>query len=76
MWNYECTVVPIVIGGLGALSDKFLHYLGMIPAEISADLCQKIAVLGCELIMRSCLSKKYKTTAHGCAVMAEYNGPC
>ena len=58
MWNCECTVVPIVIGGLGALSDKFLHYLGMIPAEISADLCQKITVLGSELIMRSCLSRK------------------
>ena len=58
MWDCECTVVPIVIGGLGALSDKFVQYLNMIPAEISADLCQKITVLGSELIMRSCLSRK------------------
>ena len=58
MWNCECIVIPIVIGGLGALSTKFVQYLDMIPAEISADLCQKITVLGSELIMRSCLSRK------------------
>ena len=58
MWNCECIVVPIVVGGLGALSDKFVQYLNMIPAEISADLCQKITLLGSETIMRSCLSRK------------------
>ena len=58
MWNCECVVVPIVIGGLGAVSDKFSQYLNAIPAEISADLCQKITLLGSELIMRSCLSRK------------------
>ena len=58
MWNCECIVIPIVIGGLGALSDKFSQYISMIPAEVSADLCQKITLLGSELIMRSCLSRK------------------
>ena len=58
MWDCECTVIPIVIGGLGAISDKFVQYLDMIPANISSELCQKITLLGSELIMRSCLSRK------------------
>ena len=58
MWDCECDVVPVVIGGLGVVSDKFVQYLNMIPAEISSDLCQKITLLGSELIMRSCLSRK------------------
>ena len=58
MWNCECVVIPIVIGGLGAISDKFTQYLDMIPADISSELCQKITLLGSEKIMRSCLSRK------------------
>ena len=58
IWNCECIVVPIVIGGLGCLSDKFVEFLNMIPAEISAELCQKITLLGSEVIMRSSLSRK------------------
>ena len=58
IWNCECLVVPIVIGGLGSLSDKFVEFLNMIPAEISAELCQKITLLGSEVIMRSSLSRK------------------
>ena len=58
MWECECTVIPVVIGGLGGLSEKFVDYINQIPAEISADLCQKITLLGSEKIMRSCLSRK------------------
>ena len=58
MWNCESIVIPVVIGGLGAVSDKFIQYINMIPAEISSALCQKITLLGSELIMRSCLSRK------------------
>ena len=58
MWACECNVVPVVIGGLGVVSDKFVQYLNMIPAVISSDLCQKITLLVSELIMRSCLSRK------------------
>ena len=58
MWQSECIVIPVVIGGLGTLSEKFIDYLNQIPAEISVDLCQKITMLGSEKIMRSCLSRK------------------
>ena len=33
MWNSECVVVPIVVGGLGAVSHNFSKYLGMVPAQ-------------------------------------------
>ena len=58
LWNCECEVVPIIIGGLGTVSGKFVDYLRMIPAELSLELCLKITVLGSERIMRSFLSRK------------------
>ena len=48
MWESECFVIPVIIGGLGCLSEKFTDYINQIPAEISADLCQKITMLGSE----------------------------
>ena len=58
MWNCECVVIPVVIGGLGVISEKFLDYLKMIPAEVSMEMCLKITLLGSEKIMRSVLSRK------------------
>ena len=58
MWQCECTVIPIVIGGLGGLSEKFVEYINVVPAEISVEMCLKITLLGSEKIMRSCLSRK------------------
>ena len=58
MWDCESVVIPVVIGGLRAVSDKFIQFINMIPAEISSALCQKITLLGSEQIMRSCLSRK------------------
>ena len=58
MWNCESVVIPVVIGGLGTISEKFLDYLKMIPAELSVEMCLKITLLGSEKIMRSFLSRK------------------
>ena len=58
MWNCECVIIPVVIGGLGVISEKFLDYLKMIPAQLSMEMCQKITLLGSEKIMRSVLSRK------------------
>ena len=58
MWQCESIIIPVVIGGLGGLSEKFIDYINQIPAEVSADLCQKITLLGSEKIMRSCLSRR------------------
>ena len=58
MWDCECVVIPVVIGGLGMISEKFQEYLKMIPADISTEMCLKITLLGSERIMRSFLSRK------------------
>ena len=58
MWNSECVVVPIVVGGLGAVSHNFTKYLGMVPAQLCAAMCIRITLLGSEKLMRSFLSRK------------------
>ena len=58
MWDSECVVIPVVVGGLGVISEKFQDYLKMIPADLSTEMCLKITQLGSERIMRSVLSRK------------------
>ena len=58
MWNCKCDVKPIVIGGLGFITDNFAHYLERIPGVLSRELCLKIMLLGSEKIMRSVLARK------------------
>ena len=58
MWDCECMVVPVVIGGLGMISEKFQEYLKMIPTDLSPEMCLKITLLGSEKIMRSFLSRR------------------
>ena len=58
MWDSECVVIPVVVGGLGVISEKFQDYLTMIPADLSTEMCLKITLLGSERIMRSVLSRK------------------
>ena len=58
MWDSECVVIPVVVGGLGVISEKFQDYLKMIPADLSTEMCLKITLLGSERIMRSVLSRK------------------
>ena len=53
MWDSECVIIPVVVGGLGVVSEKFPDYLKMIPAELSTEMCVKITLLGSERIMRS-----------------------
>ena len=58
MWNCECVVIPIVVSGLGVVSNCFMKYMEMVPAKISAAMCIKIALLGSEKIMRRFLARK------------------
>ena len=58
MWDCECMVVPIVINGLGVVSMEFEKYKNMLPADISTDMCVKIALLGSEKILRSFLARR------------------
>ena len=58
MWNCECVVVPVVVGGLGTVSEKFQDYIKMIPGDVSSQMCIKITLLGSERILRLLLSRK------------------
>ena len=58
MWDCECTVVPIVIGGVGVVSENFEKYKAMIPADITTLMCMKITLLGSEKILRNFLARK------------------
>ena len=58
MWNSEYTVIPVVVGGLGAVSHNFTNYLTLTPAALCVAMCLKITVLGSEKIMRFVLSRK------------------
>ena len=58
MWDCECDVIPVVVGGLGAICYNFDTYLKRIPAMLSKEMCLKITLLGSEKIMRSVLARK------------------
>ena len=58
MWDCECTVVPIVISGMGLVSMEFEKYKNMLPADISTVICIKIALLGSEKLLGGFLSRK------------------
>ena len=58
MWDCECVVIPIVIGGLGVVSENFERYKHMVPAELSTAMCIKITLLGSEKILRNFLARR------------------
>ena len=58
MWDCECIVIPIVVGGLGVVSMDFDKYKNMLPAQISSAMCIKIALLGSEKILRAFFARK------------------
>ena len=58
MWDCECIVVPIVVGGLGVVSENFEKYRCMVPADISTMMCTKITLLGSEKILRNFLARR------------------
>ena len=46
MWGYDCSVIPVVFGGLGAVTHKLKDYLAIIPGCPNITMCQKITLLG------------------------------
>ena len=58
MWDCDCSVIPIVVGSLGMVSENFDKYKDMVPAEISSLMCTKITLLGSEKILRNFLARR------------------
>ena len=49
-------VIPVVIGALGAISDKFDKHTEVIGVQIRLQVIQKTALLGTARILRNVLS--------------------
>ena len=58
MWGMECEVLPIVVGGLGAVTKNLRDYLARVPGHPEQFLCQKIALLGSKKILHDALARK------------------
>ena len=58
MWGGDCIIIPVVIGGLGAVSKDAERHLKSLPGDVKMTLCQKITVLGSNRILQSVLSRK------------------
>ena len=50
------TVLPIVIGALGAVSRRFVGYVNKAGANIRQEIIQKTALLGTVRLLRKVLS--------------------
>ena len=58
MWGADCIVIPVVIGGLGAVTSKCIDYLRLIPGEPDLHMCQKITLWGSERILKNVLARR------------------
>ena len=52
----KVTVIAVVIGALGVISDKFERYMAKLDVKIAMEIIQKAALLGTARILRKILS--------------------
>ena len=57
MWGFDCIIIPIVIGSLGAVTNNLKDNLAMIPGSPSITICQKATLLGSKNILMDVLSR-------------------
>ena len=58
LWDVKTTVIPIVIGALGTITERLVPYLARRGVELSFETIQKSALLGSARILRKVLEKK------------------
>ena len=58
MWGMECEVLPVVVGGLGAVTKNLKDYLARVPGHPEQFMCQKITLQGSKKILRDVLGRK------------------
>ena len=56
MWNVQATVVPVVIGALGATSEQLEKHLNNIPGKHKTGSLPKAVLLGIAYILRKVLN--------------------
>ena len=58
MWSGDCLIIPVVVGGLGAVSNDTERHLKDLPGNAKLSVCQKISAIGSSRILQSVLSRK------------------
>jgi hypothetical protein len=46
MWNLKCTIIPVIIGANGVVTNSLRKTLEAMPGKHSIDSLQKTAILG------------------------------
>ena len=58
MWNMKrVTVIPVVVGGLGAVSTDLEKWIEKIEIKVRVEQLQKMALLGTATILRMVLTQ-------------------
>ena len=57
MWGGECVIIPVIVGGLGAVSKNTEKHMRSLPGKVKMPLCQKIVSLGSMRILQAVLSR-------------------
>ena len=58
MWGVKAEIVPIIVGGLGAVTRNLSEYLSKIPGAPDLHMCQKICLLGSKRILMDVLKRR------------------
>ena len=57
MWGVKAEIVPVIVGGLGAVTKNLADYLAKIPGTPDLHMCQKICLLGSKRILTDVLKR-------------------
>ena len=57
MWGVKAEVIPVILGGLGAVTKNLGDNLAKIPGFPDSYMCQKISLLGSKKILKSVLRR-------------------
>ena len=58
MWGVNAETIPVVVGGLGAVTKNLGDYLTKIPGCPDQYMCQKICLLGSKQILWNVLKQR------------------
>ena len=58
MWGAKAEVIPVVVGGLGAVTKNLGDNLAKIPGSPDVYMCQKICLLGSKKILQDVLRRR------------------
>ena len=58
MWGVKAEIIPVIVGGLGAVTKNLADYLAKIPGIPDLHMCQKICLLGSKRILADVLKRK------------------